>query len=280
MKKILFLLIPFSLICCNKKEVIEKYENGIISHRYFLNNKLINGTFEEFYKNSNPKAVHIYENGVKRDSSIYYYENNKGAIKVIKYWKNDIAIYQKDFFENGKLMREGNLLRDNFRIGKWYIYTKENYKSEIIEYLNIKGKSYANQIWKLNSKGDTITGGVHYELIIKDTVDYNEPFKLHLFLKQRLLMDSESSVYIPSDGNVSNEDFSNEDKIKWKKIDNVSKWHKDFPDRKHDVIFSLWPEKKGRDTLRGFIVENEIIKGNSYDSITRITYFNIPFFVK
>jgi len=252
------LLVIFLLISCNKKEkVIEYYQNG------------------------NPKTVYIYQNGIRQDSSIHYYENIKEAIKAIKYWKNDSAYSEKDFFENGKLMREGKLLRDNFRIGKWDLYSSENYKSEVIEYLNINGNSYANQNWKINNKGDTIVGGIYYELLKKDTANYGEPYRIHFFLKQRLLVNSEAFVYIPKKGYHCNDDFSNENQIKWKKIDNVAKWHKDFSHRKHDVILSFFPQELKNDTLRGYFVEREIHESNSdFDSITRKTYFNISYVIR
>lgn len=251
----LFLALFLFTSCSNKEEIVEYYNDGSL------------------------KTIYIFRNGIKQDSSIHFYEGNGEKIKAIKYWKDDNAFYQKDFSEDGKLMQEGKLLKDNFRIGKWDLYSDENYKSEVIEYLNIKGSSYANQIWKLNKTGDTIVGGIYYELIRKDTANHSEPYRIHFFLKQRILLNSESFVYLPSDEYVCKEDFSNENKIKWKKIDNVARWNKNFPDRKHDIILSFWIKKTSRDTLRGYIIEKDVSE-TDYDSITRKTYFNIPYFVK
>mgnify|MGYP003586811365 CR=1 FL=1 len=154
MKKIFIILELLLFISCNnKKEVVE------------------------YYDNENPKSVYIYEKGIKQDSSIHFYKTPKAVIKTIKYWKDNNAYYQRDFFDNGSLMREGHLLRDNFRIGKWDLYNSEGCKLEVIEYFNINNKSYINQVWKLNSKGDTIPGGGFYEVKNKDTISNNTPIR-------------------------------------------------------------------------------------------------------
>lgn len=280
MKKLLLILFSVFFSCNNKGDLTLIYNGDILIERYYLKNKKINGHYEEFYINGNLKSLYIYDNGVKTDSSIHYFENYKGAIKSVVYWKKNTAYYQKEFFENGKLMSQGMLLKEGFKIGKWEMYNKKGYLFESIEYVNIKGKQYPNQVWKFNEKGDTIIGGIYYELIKKDTIEINEPYRVHIFLKQRLLLNSESFVYIPEEKYVALKDFSNEDEIKWNKIDNVSRWHNDFPDRKHDVIFSIWAKKKGWDTLRGYLIEKEVMKNDVYDSITRKTYFNIPYFVR
>lgn len=238
----------------------------------------------EYYQNGNPKALYIYENGIIQDSSIHYYENIKEAIKAIKYWKNDSVYYQKDFFENGKLMREGKLLRDNFRIGKWDLYSPENYKSEVIEYFNINNESYRNQTWKLNSRGDTILGGNFYRLLhFQDTILYNQPSRTHFLLKQRLL-EGELFVCLPKKGMTIKSDFSNEYKIAWDTINNISREYKNdskYENVKYDVIFGLVSDKKGLNVLRGFLLEKEDVRhSDTLDFITRKIYFEIPYFVK
>lgn len=257
---ILFGVISFLMSCNSKNEVVEYYENG------------------------NPKAVYIYEKGIKQDSSIHFYETPKGAIKAIKYWENDNVYYQKDFFENGNLMREGSLLRDNFRIGKWDLYSPENYKSEVIEYFNINNESYRNQTWKLNNRGDTILGGNFYRLLhFQDTVFYNQPSRTHFLLKQRLL-EGELFVCLPKKGMTVKLDFSNEYEITWDTINNIFREFKNDPkyeSAKYDVIFGLVSDKNGLNTLRGYLLEIEDIRhSDTLDFITRKIYFDIPYYVK
>jgi len=281
-KNVLFLAIIYFVTssCSKKNEIIEKYDNGYTSHKYYAVDSIKEGKYEEFYKNGNIKAIYIYEKDIKQDSSIHYYKEPKETIKTIKYWKDNNAYYQKDFFDNGNLMSEGSLLKENFRIGKWDLYSIENYKNEIIEYMNIKGESYKNQSWKLNREGDTLEGGNYYELIRKKTAILEEPYCVHFFLKQPLFLNSESFVYIPEESYECNQDFSNEEKINWAKVENVARWHKDLLDRNHDIIYSFWTKKVNRDTLRGYILEKEILRNSEIDSITRKIYFNIPYFIR
>jgi hypothetical protein len=256
----LFLALFLFTSCSNKEEIVEYYNDGSL------------------------KTIYILRNGIKQDSSIHFYEGNGEKIKAIKYWKDDNAFYQKDFFEDGKLMQEGKLLKDNFRIGKWDLYSDENYKSEVIEYFNINSESYVNQTWKLNNKGDTILGGNFYKLLhFQDTILYNQPSRTHFLLKQRLL-EGELFVCLPKKRDVLKSDFSNENTIEWDTINNVSREHKNdskYNNIKYDVIFGLVSHKRGVNFLRGFLLEKENVRNNdTLDFITRKIYFDIPYFVK
>jgi len=284
-KMILFTLIYVLIISCNKKrKIVDYYSNERIKSLYYLDGTNITGKYEEYYENGNPKAIYLYNMGEKNDSSIHYYENKKGQIKAVKYWKNNIAYYQKDFFENGKLMKEGGLLKDNFRIGKWHLYSPENYKSEVIEYFNINNASYINQSWKLDKNGDTLTGGAFYELRKKDTVLLNEPIRFHFFLRQRVLLNSELYLCFAKKGSVLKHDFSNQYEVLLDTVKNMSielKMHPIFKHRQYDVLFDLMPRKKGHDTLRGFLLEKEFVSNNdTVDFYTRQFYFNVPYYVK
>lgn len=274
------------LFSCNRTDnIIEYYSNNKIKLKYSLHNNIKDGKYEEFYINGNPKMLCLYENGVIKDSSVYFYENKNGLIKSIKYWKKGNIYFQKDFFENGKIMRSGKLLKDNFRIGIWNLYSCYNYKSEVIEYLNINNKSYRNQTWKLNNKGDTIFGGNFYEFRKKkDSVGYNEPNRFHFSLTQRVLTNSTLYLCIAKKGNTLKSDFSNQYKIPLDTIKNMSIEFKNNPVlkvRKYDVLFDISPRKIGRDTLRGFLLEKEVVKNNhNVDFVTRQVYFSIPYYVK
>ena len=274
------------LFSCNKTDdIIEYYSNNQIKLKYSLRNNVKEGKYEEFYDNGNLKMLCNYDKGKIKDSSVYFYKNNNGAIKSIKYWKNGNAWFQKDFFENGKVMRNGKLLKDNFRIGIWNLYSSDNYKSEVIEYFNINNKSYRNQTWRLNNKGDTIYGGNFYEYRKKkDTVLYNETNRFHFSLTQRVLTNSILYLCIAKRGNKLKSDFSNQYKIPLDTIQNMSIEFKNNPvlkDGKYDVLFDILPRKIGNDTLRGFLLEKEITKdSDTIDFVTRQIYFSIPYYVK
>jgi hypothetical protein len=286
MKKTILICIFFLLFSCNKTDnIVEYYSNNKIKLKYSLQNNVKNGKYEEFYNNGNPKMLCLYENGIMKDSSVYFYENKNGLIKSIKYLKKGNFWFQKDFFENGKIMREGKLLKDNFRIGIWNFYCSGNYKSEVIEFLNINNISYRNQTWKLNNKGDTIFGGNFYEFRKrKDTVRYNEPNRFHFSLTQRVLSNSTLYLCIAKKGNALKSDFSNQYKIPLDTIKNMSIEFKNnsvLRDRKYDVLFDFLPRRIGRDTLRGFLLEKEVVNNNdTLDFITRQVYFSIPYYVK
>lgn len=238
----------------------------------------------EFYKNGYPKVTYLYERNIKQDSSIHYYENYRNVIKTIKFWKDDHAYYQKDFFENGKLQREGGLLKDNFRIGKWNLYSINGYKSEVIEYMDINNASYGNQGWKLNGVGDTILGGNFYRLLhFPDTLSYNQAGRVHFFLEQRVL-DGELFVCLPKEGEKLMQDFSNEYEVSWDTINNIFREFKNDPkyeNAKYDVIFSLSSDKEGVNALRGYLLELEDVRClDTLDFITRKIYFDIPYYVR
>jgi antitoxin component YwqK of YwqJK toxin-antitoxin module len=284
-KYLMFLLTTCFLVSCNEQEkVVNYYPNGQIKNEYYIENSLKMDKYKEFYENGNPKTVYFYEKGKRKDSSVHYFETSRGAMKAIKYWKDDNAYFQKDFFENGRLMRKGKLLKDNFRLGKWDLYALENYKAEVIEYFNINNKSYRNQTWKLNRKGDTILGGNFYRLLhFQDTVHYNQPSRTHFLLMQKLL-DGELFLCLPKKAKSLKADFSNEYEITWDTIKNISREFKNEPkykNVKYDVIFGLISGDKGPNNLRGYLLELEDVRySDTIDFITRKIYFDIPYYVK
>lgn len=284
-KNILLLsMICFLFSCTNQEKIIDYYSNGQIKNEYYIDKTLKVGKYKEFYENGNPKTIYVYEKGMKQDSSIHYYNTPKKVVKTIKYWKNNTPFYQKDFFENGRLKREGKLLKDNFRIGKWNLYSPENYKSEIIEYFDINNQSYNNQTWKLNREGDTIAGGNFYRLLhFRDTVIYNQPSRTHFLLKQRVL-EGELLVCLPKKGESLKPDFSNEYEISWDTINNIFREFKNAPKyekAKYDVIFGLISDSRGINTLRGYLLERQDVRhSDTLDFITRKIYFDIPYYVK
>ena len=63
--------------------------------------------------------------------------------------------------------KEDSLIESTNRIGiKKFKVSDENIKDSIVEYIKIDGKEYANQIWIVDKKNDTI-GGNYFKLYIK-----------------------------------------------------------------------------------------------------------------
>jgi hypothetical protein len=85
-------------------------------------------------------------------------------------------------------------------------------------------------------------------------------------------------------GNILKPDFSNQYQVPLDTVNNMSvefKKHPKFKERKYDILFDLMPRKRGHDTLRGFLLEKEIVKNNdSVDFYTRQFYFSIPYYVR
>lgn len=264
--------------------MLSKYIISCIVILLLLSCNKNNNRLTDYFKNGNPKTSYIYDNDMKCDSSIHYYENKKLVIKAIKLWKNNVPYYQRNYFETGRIKSEGYLFNDTLRIGKWFFYSTEGYKSEIIEYLNINSTSYSNQGWKLNRKGDTIAGGNYYKLLhFPDTLIYKQNGRVHFQLVQGLL-EGEAFICLPKDGISSRSDFSNEYEIEWDTIYNISREFKKnvkYKNTKKDIIFNLNSDQEGKNSLRGYLLELlDIKKTDTLDYVTRKIYFDIPYYVK
>jgi hypothetical protein len=241
-------------------------------------------TVKEYYNNGNLKSIEIFdENDMLIDSSIYYYENEP-AVKAVKWWKEGEAYYEKDFFINGKLQREGRLLKDNFRVGKWTLYSTKGYLNEIIEYMDIGNKEYLNQSWKLDKNSDTLSGGNYYKLVrMKDTISYSDVNRIHFYLKQPIFQDSDVYVLIPKKGEDLKSNFENEALIKWDTVNSMSvvfRQHPIYSKLKYDVLFDIAPRRKGNDTIYGILLEKSTNTKVDYDFVTRKIYFKLPYFSK
>ena len=266
------------LIACKQKDSTEYYPNGNIKSITSLENQVAHGLFTDYYENGNLRSEVIYVDGLKNGlSTLYYPSENKYSTSEIL-WKNDSAYYQKNYDVGRRLVNEGSVFQYDQRIGKWNFYDQKESLSEVKEFINVKDGSYLNQHWILNDKKDTI-GGNYYKLKLTP-IDSNRTIRFHFLLKRPLLLNnSELFVCLPKDKNLK-EDFSNENKIKWDTIDNMARRFKDqskYLNRNYDVIFDIDVKDLKVKPLKGYLLESQKVEKDSFDTVTRKIYFNIPY---
>ncbi len=210
---ILFILTNASL-SCNQERHKEYYNNGVLKSEFIGTRSPKKGIYKEYFKNGYIKQIDIYVNNIRSDSSIYYFESREKQVKQISYF-NDSTIYIVEFNSIGNKVKEGDILRSgdttNYRIGKWTLHNQHTETDSVVEYITINNKSYANQIWIKNFKGDTILGrGNYMEIIKKDSISLGDTVRLRFILMEPFYgMDSDIIIVIPKDENLLKNDYSN-----------------------------------------------------------------------
>ena len=63
-----------------------------------------------------------------------------------------------DYYSNGNVKVEGNILYDSIKIGKWTMYDSLGNCTHILNYKNINNSTKLNTYWILNKNKDTIRG--------------------------------------------------------------------------------------------------------------------------
>tara|TARA_R110002012_G_scaffold320721_1_gene545204 strand:+ start:68 stop:670 length:603 start_codon:yes stop_codon:yes gene_type:complete len=155
-------------------------------------------------------------------------------------------------------------------------------KDSIVEYLEINGKEYANQIW-LTDYNDQYIGGNYFEAFIKDTTKLGEVTRLRFWLEPTISYESEMYVLLPIDDDKLENDFSNLFELK---LDT-------FPSLKNDGIphpeltdlnlhlnyiteFGLEYEESGKKRVRGVIIERGKLNEKGYE---RRLFFDKTFYI-
>lgn len=278
------LLLLFS--CTNKKE--EFYQNSNLKRQYYLKNGKIDGIYLEYFENGNLKEKHLYNLGVKVDTSYFYFDNDSNGVKI----KIDNSLEQMKkasfYFPTGELKAKGILDSTNVKVGKWLVFHKNGEIDKIIEYFNINQKEYVNQTWKYSDGEINNDKGHFFEMqISKDTVQVNEDIKV-LFNLSRPLFSAKSEVYvlIPREDNELRSDFSNFNEVKKDTFLSLNKEGRstDFDKYNLSVAFSLSYEKRGIKRIRGVLVEKTdegfLEEKDSLKFEERYLYFNKEVFVK
>jgi len=176
------------------------------------------------------------------------------------------------YYDTGEILGQGFLNDDSLKIGKWDYFKKDGSIDKTFEYLIINGKQYTNQNWTYGkSKNDTLKDISHYFKIqgfkeynnINDTIHINIEYKPLLALNSQLILCTSNNI---------NKDFDN---INVVELDTV--YGKNM---KIDFVFI--PQKKGKNTFRGFLKEFYHIEPTKEDDIDykeRVVYFDKEYFV-
>ena len=241
---------------------------------------------KEYYSNGNLKELKYYgKKNSQSDSMIVYFEEYKGIPKSIITLKEDSVYYQKKYYQNGRIESEGYYINnENFKIGKWEFHNIKGYKESVMEYMNIRNKSYLNQSWTFNKEGDTLYGdkGHFYETNLSDTLKLDKVNRIQFFLKEPFLS-SQSQVYIllPKDEESLNKYFYNEKFIEWDTIKNVALRYKNkkYINYNLNVVFDIQPMSSGKKKLKGIILEKGKLPNDKSKLAIRKIYFNIPYYV-
>ncbi|SDY10138.1 hypothetical protein SAMN05444411_1254 [Lutibacter oricola] len=180
--------------------------------------------------------------------------------------------------------KKTSLTETTNRIGiRKFKVADENIKDSIVEYININGKEYANQIWIVDKKNDTI-GGNYFDTFIMDTTELGKVTKLQFTLtKPTIKWESDMFVILPDEEKLK-EDFSNLSEIKLDtfhslKNDGISNdklLNLDLP-LNHIAEFGIEYSTSGKKRIRGLIVERGKVKGKGFE---RRLFFDKTVYVK
>ncbi len=235
----------------------------IISFLFSCNNHNEKITEKEFYTNGNLKAIHILKNGVKSDSSIYYYQNHHIG-KILYYLERD-TIFEKDFSEMSKLVCEGKNIKKKMT-GKWKFYKNNGRIDKVIEYINLCGKQYVNQGWYFNNNGDTINNRSNYFKLIKKNGKWkiNKKYELRFIYQRILSNDSELLLCLSPD---VNKNYCNVNQVKFDSAYSNT----------NNLVAKIGFASSGEKNLKGFIKEFYNKKSGKSESkyTERIIFFDI-----
>lgn len=250
--KLYIIFILLITISCENNTIKTHYENANIKEIYRLKKGLKNGIYKSFYPNNKIKELSFFENGIYKDSSLYYANDELNSIKKIIYYnlKKD-TLFVKDFFIENKLKGKGYQLKNGNKIGNWEFYNYNGFIQRKVEFININGLEYANRTYEYDSSGKLINGNFYEFMDVKDTIKKNEfsPFTIYL-TAPFFSYDSEILMLVPSGDLVDLQYLiENRNEIKFDTITT----EKDLPNLflTLDIGFS----KPGKKRVSGIIVE-------------------------
>ncbi len=291
MKNYLWLLFFMLLFACNRP-IKEYYANGKIKRIYNIVNDKYEGMYQIFDTTGSLKETHIYEDGIKIDSSVYFNKNDK--INYIDFYIKDSLTERRYYYKNGTLKEKGKLNENNLPVHKWEYYNKEGILTQIKEIWDIKGKSHLNQDWVFNKSGDTIKNkGSYFSIKYEnDTIDMDKPIQAVVNLKSPLFKNrkSEIMVIVPKDYSINfNDDFSNLENVQKDTIYNLNEeteLKKELGlegNYKLTSFFGRYFNKPGLKKFRGIIVEyyyTDSITPDSLNYFEHKKYFEKDIYVK
>src|SRR5690606_36289439 len=167
---------------------------------------------------------------------IEYYDTKQSPEYKLTFKNTDYdsVVYK---YDNGQVFKTGKINLNSQVIGTWDLFDKKGNKREIREFYIYENKPILNRAWFLNEKGDTLAwreeenifdqkefvndtlavrnSSYNFFEFNKDTVDINEPIRgiAYCFSPRLEEYGSEIRVYLDTEKEKFNSDFSNEDDI-------------------------------------------------------------------
>lgn len=146
----IFLLIILLFSCDKEHHKRTYYVNGVLKEERVYLKEELKKKFE-FDSIGIIKKKVFYTNG-KLDSLMFFNYGIKRSMRLIF----ADSIYDKLYFENGKIESEGRIFNDSLAIGWWMFYHKNGLLKAKREYFITCNKSVFNQAIVFDEKGDTI----------------------------------------------------------------------------------------------------------------------------
>ncbi|PNQ73958.1 hypothetical protein C1T31_06450 [Hanstruepera neustonica] len=183
--------------------------------------------------------------------------------------------------KSDKKRKGAPIIKSTNKVGIKKIQTTN--KDSIVEYINVNGEEYVNQIWVVNKKNDTI-GGNYFEAIFKDTTQLGEVTEFRFILEPRISYNSDMYILLPTYDEELKDDFSNLFEIeldtfyslKNDKIPHPELTELDLP-LNLIVHFGLIYEESGSKRVRGVIIERNKLNNKNFG---RRLFFDKSLYVK
>lgn len=248
MKRVLILLLIFTISCQKKDRKVSYHSNGKVS------------TIETYFKFKKLKERKTFDLKGELISELINIDKNR--------FKETL------YFEGQKIYGYGKLDSLNRKIGWWKFFDNENHLSGRQEYMIINQKEYVNQ-------------GISYNLDGTIDVEHSRFFKLKFFKSKNKRCYIGYLYYLKKMGKKSevmlcigeslNRDFSNIDKVK---LDTLL--FKEVNIKKFPILF----KSSGKKCIRGFVIERilqkpkNILKTGKINFIETFSYFQDSIYVR
>lgn len=235
--------------------------------------------------------LHSCKNSNKTDSKndtkkaedtiyVFYNNSNKGNLKQRIIKVNDSIDKVEYFFRNGLIDKEGEILYDKYKYGKWvyYAYENENYDKQIIEYKFIDSIEYLNQIWYVDSFNDTIGGNYLKHTKINNNYMLGDTLNIQFYMHTPLVNNDAKLNLIYATNEKFNLFFSNQNEIEKDTVMSIYEINNlkgnELEKYKRWVDMNYILTKKGKHWIRNILVEKfDSIYGDTLSSQIRKVYF-------
>jgi antitoxin component YwqK of YwqJK toxin-antitoxin module len=266
-KSLVYILLAIIFLSC-KDDIKKEYKNGVLYKSYTLNsNNEYDGLYTEYYKSGKIETIINYDNGLAKDSSVYYFE--KSNEKVVSYFTKIDTLFLK-YFRNNILESSGEFFQ-NRKIGYWNYYDITGKIIKKQESINLCGNHYINQSWEYDNKNKIIKDkGNHYQINLeKKEYLVGDTIQIKVVYTPALGKDSHNLIYVSPKIAPT---FCN---IKDVKLD---KWYSENREFNQKIVFSTKGDKNLRGYIQEYLYQKERPVNDKY--LYREVYFDIPITIK